>query len=100
MNIEAVCSEVGLCFLPFVAEAHGGGFGPAARRVIGGVAKAAAARHNGEPEGQAASTMRRISISTHRENARAVLRRLPGASVPTPAAVPEVWAEDAHMTWQ
>ena len=37
LNTEAVCSEAGLRFLPFVVEAHGGGFGPAARRVIGGV---------------------------------------------------------------
>ena len=51
-------------------------------------------------EVQAASLLRRISISVHRENARAVLRRLPGAGAPTLGTAPEAWSERAEHAWQ
>ena len=65
------------------------------------VARAHGAAREGEaPEVTAASLLRRISISIHRENARAILRRMPsGASTP-PAPAPEAWGEDELMNWQ
>jgi hypothetical protein len=87
------CHNAGLAFVPFVVEAHGGGLGPAARKVCGHLVKAAAARDGDEAEVHAADLFRRISITLQRENARAVLRRLPQAAPPPPAAYPEVWAE-------
>lgn len=87
------CRAVGLEFLPFVAEAHGGGLGLTARRVCARVAKAAAARDGEEVEAAAAGIARSISSSIHRENARAVLRRLPSPVQPTIRDSPDVWAE-------
>ena len=100
LNTEAECQERGLVFLPFIMEAHGGGFGPTARKVLGQVARAGAAKEGEEVEEQAAGLMRRMSISLQRENARSVLRRLPGLRAHTPGAAPEVWAENVQSTWQ
>ena len=100
LNTEEACSGQGLSFLPFVVEAHGGGLGPTARRVVGHLAKHAAAREGEAPEVSAASIVRRISISTHRENARAILRRLPSGAPTPPAPAPEAWGEDDPMSWQ
>ena len=76
LGTEASCNERNIEFLPFVVEAHGGGLGPVARRVCASIAQAAAARAGEEVTNQAASLLRRITYSLHRENARAVLRRL------------------------
>ena len=99
-DTEELCLERGLLFQPFVAEAHGGGFGPVARRICGRVARAAAAISGEEVESKAADMLRRISTAIHRENARAVFRRMPlvegGCVGPAPAA----WAEEAHAQWQ
>ena len=88
-----------MAFAPFVVEAHGGGLGPAARRVCARLAMGAASRGGEEVEVQAVSLLRRISLAVHRENARAVLKRLPGLvdcpSRPNPAA----WGEDVEV-WQ
>ena len=93
--------EQDLQFLPFVVEAHGRGFGPVARRVLGQVARAGAAREGEEVEVQAARLLRRMSISVHRENARATLRRLPGLVATHPSGGrPEVRAENPQAMWQ
>ena len=99
LDTEERCLERGFIIRPFIIEAHGGGFGPVARRICARVAKAAAATSGEDVEVKAADLLRRISISLHRENARAILRRLPtqegGSMAPSPAA----WAEEAHA-WQ
>ena len=79
-------------------EAHGGGLAPTARRVVAHIAKAGAARDGEDVELQAATLLRRISISVHRQNARAVLRRLPGPRVVPSGVPPEAWGED--LAWQ
>ena len=78
----------------------GGASGPVARKVVAHLAKASAAREGEDVETQAASLLRRISISVHRENARAVLRRMPVSASPHPSPCPEAWGEDADMPWQ
>ena len=97
-DTAAECQRQGLTFLPFVVEAHGGGFGPMARRVVAHIAKAGAATEGEEVERQAANTVRRMSCSVHRENARAVLRRFPAPPTGFAASGPEAWAED--VVWQ
>jgi hypothetical protein len=93
LGTEDDCKRQGLTFLPFVIEAHGGGLGPTARRVCSYVAKVGAAREGEEVEVQVANTMRRISISLQRENARAVLRRLGRPQQAPSGTAPEAWAE-------
>ena len=99
LDTEKKCEEQGLKFLPFVIEVHGGGLGPVARRVLGELARAGAAREWEEVEVQASSLLRRMSISVHRENARAILRRLPGLASLRTGLAPDAWAEEA-VIWQ
>ena len=64
------------------------------------MARASAAKEGEEVEVQAAGLMRRISVSLMRENARSVLRRLPGLVHPASGSSPEAWADDAMTAWQ
>ena len=70
------CADVGITFIPMVVEAHGGGWGREARRAFAILAQRVA-----DATGEAAAIVadrhaQRLSITLHRENARAVLRRL------------------------
>ena len=98
LDTAAQCASRNLEFLPFVIEAHSGGLGKTARRVCSHIAKIGASTE-GEPIEITASTLfRRISIALQRENARSVLRRLPGCSSEPLPANPDAWAED--LQWQ
>ena len=100
-NTAASCNDRNIEFLPFVVEAHGGGLGPVARKVCASIAQAAAARSGEEVTHQAASLLRRITCSLHRENARAVLRRLPGAQPLPTRCSPSAWTETPDaLAWQ
>ena len=77
-----------------------GGLGPMARTAVAQVARASAAKEGEEVDVQAAGLMRRMSIALQRENARAVLRRLPCLRTTPSGATPEVWADDMRATWQ
>ena len=92
LNTERQCNEQGFHFMPFIMEAHGGGFALGARRLISFIAKVAAARNSEDVEIESAGLMRRISISIHRENARSILRRLWPVSTATPVVDPGVWS--------
>ena len=91
LDTERQCNDQGFQFLPFVVEAHGGGLAIGARRIISFIAKSAAARNGEEIEVESAGLSRSISISIHRENARAILRRQWPALVAAPAVDPGVW---------
>ena len=71
-----LCSQNGIDFVPMVVEAHGGGWGPAARRVLDMVAKHGSAITSDEPEEISLTIAQRLSCSLQRESARAVMRRL------------------------
>ena len=58
-----------------VIEAHGGGLGRTARRVLDTIAKHVAASGSDDAEAAFLRIAQRLSITLH-ENARAVLRRL------------------------
>jgi len=70
------CAEQGFTFLPMVVEAHGGGWGREARRAFGVLAKRVADATGEDAAVVADQQAQRLSVSLHRENARAVLRRL------------------------
>ena len=69
-------TKTGMQFLALVVEAHGGAWGPAATKAWAWLSKTAATA-DGEPPGRVAEQLlQRLSTSLHRENARAVVRRL------------------------
>ena len=76
-HTAAQCAEQGIQFVPLVAEACGGGWGPTAVatwRSLG----ALCAAHTGEAKGIAVDKLlQALSVALQRENARAVLRRVP-----------------------
>ena len=75
LNTHAQCQAEGLQFLPLVAEAIGGGWGPTAVATWNSLGAAIAAR-TGEPSSLETSRLyQALGITLHRENARAVLRR-------------------------
>ena len=98
LDTEAQCAARNLDFLPFILEAHSGGVGKTARRVCSHIAKIGSAREGEEIKETTSTLFRRMSITLHRESARAVLRRLPGCFTSEAAANPEAWGES--VAWQ
>ena len=77
LHTEQHCSAEGLQFFPLVAEACGGGWGPTAIdtwRTLGGLL---AARSGDTPGAETDRLLQSLAVTLQRENARAVLRRLP-----------------------
>ena len=70
------CGAAGITFIPMVMEAHGGSWGKEARRALAVLAKRAADATGEDPALVAAEHAQRLSLLLHKENARAVLRRL------------------------
>ena len=87
-DTEASCRREGLQFIPLVAEGCAGGWGPTATATWRSLGRLLAAQ-SGEP---VASTtehlLQALSVVLQRENARAVLRRLPASGL-TPGSLPE-----------
>ena len=76
-DTETLCRGQGLQFVPLVAEATGGGWGPTAVktwRELGGLYAARLGLTASEGTEQ---LLQSLSVTLQRENARAVLRRLP-----------------------
>ena len=94
LDTEAQCAAAGFDFVPFILEAHGGGLGAAARRIVAFVASSAAT-FDGEEEigGRAARIAGGLSVALMRESARAVVRRLSPCAEARPSACPDGWAE-------
>ena len=94
----ALCAQVGLAFFPMVMEAHSGGWGKAAREVLDAVARHVSASWYGEAEVESLRIAQRLSCSLHRENSRAVLRRLQEPTLPEGCGS---WSPgDVGDTWQ
>ena len=77
-DTKSLCEEGGLSFIPMVVEAVGGSWGKSARCVWSSLAKTSALA-TGELETEdtcAVMLQQRLSMTLHRENARACLRRL------------------------
>ena len=97
LDTETQCAARNLDFLPFIVEAHSGGVGKTARRICSHIAKIGSARESEDISETTSTLFRRITISLHRENARAVLRRLPGCFASEPAANPDAWVESTPL---
>ena len=70
------CQQQGLQFTQMVVDAHGGGWGPAAKEAFKTIAREHA-NQTGTSVSMATSELaQRISITLERESARAILRRL------------------------
>lgn len=75
-NTETTCQNEGLQFLPLVAGACGGGWGPTAIKTWRELAKATAARSNEPPSVETERLLQALAVALQTENARAALRRM------------------------
>jgi hypothetical protein len=79
------CSDEGIDFVPMIVEASGGGWGSDARRVWHELGRAAS-RLSGDPAAaKSEHFLQTLSITLHRANARAILRRAPTPNAALPA---------------
>ena len=74
-STETLCNRQGFCFNPMVLDAHGGGMGKDFRSVVDAIGKQAAAVSGLRSDFHSLLIAQRISMTLHRENARAILRR-------------------------
>ena len=80
LDTEAACTSGGFGFTPMVVEAVGGGWGPAAEKILSELAKEKSIR-TGEPADRLEMQLYQgLSTILHRENSRAILKRLNGAA--------------------
>ena len=88
LNTERLCSEDGFSFCPMIVEGAGGAWGPSASKVFSELAKTKAFVFGESSNLVLKQLYETLGIVLHRENARAVVKRL-GARVPSrvPGAV-------------
>ena len=72
-----LCGEAGLQFIPLVAEACGGGWGPTAVQTWRTLGSLIAARIGLSGGLAVEQLLQSLSVALQRENGRAVLRRMP-----------------------
>ena len=77
-DTKNLCEAQGLEFTPLVFEAHGGGWSTKTRRVLDFLAKQQSSAGDYCKEGTGLRLAQRLSTSLHRENARAILKRVGG----------------------
>ena len=73
---QELCRRQNIKFVPMVTEAHGGGWSKSARQIIDCVAKHSSASWNANEGTASLQIAQRLSTTLHRENARAILKRL------------------------
>ena len=77
LNTQQLYQQEGITFIPVIAEADGGGWGPEAHKVFNELAKHTSSM-TGEPKSIVANhILQSLCLTLHRENARAILRRRP-----------------------
>ena len=96
LNTKEACRTVGLRFTPRIVAAHAGGLSQTTRGVIDWIAASLAAAKGSDKAGEALRIAQRISIALHRENARAILRRIPAAEPQDAASSAWANSHDAH----
>ena len=84
------CRQAGFRFTPMVMEAHAGAWSTTARQVLDRLSKNLAASSGEEPTLVSLRIAQRMSTTLHRENARAILKRLPS---PVAEPMPSGWEE-------
>ena len=88
-NTAQSCETQGFNFVPMVFEAHGGGWSPLARATLDWISRNQASCHNDDSAAVSLKIAQRISCTLHRENARAVMRRV--ALAPGSPSLPSRW---------
>ena len=86
LDTESHCVANGFKFLPMVLESHGGGWSQLFRKTLDEITKRISSSSQDRSEPASLRVAQRISASLHRENARAVLRRLTPVSTTTAAS--------------
>ena len=76
LDTDKECSDAGVTFLPIVVGAHGGGWGAVARRAFALLAQRVADTTGEDAAIVADQHAQPLNVLLHKENARAVLRRL------------------------
>ena len=76
-DTAAHCTSEGISFIPMVAEAHSGAWGPRATKVWLKLGKALSILSGESAAMEALRVHQNLGLSLHRETARAILRRLP-----------------------
>ena len=87
-NTAQLCAETGFDFTPVVFEAHGGSWSLSARQLFDNVAKAQRSLYKDAGECLSLRMAQRMSVTLHRESARAILRR---SHEPVPACAASEW---------
>jgi len=77
MDTQQLCHESGISFIPLIAEADGGGWGPEAHKVFHELAKLKCSITGELESTEATRILQSLNLVLHKENARAVLRRRP-----------------------
>ena len=93
---DTLCANQGLRFVPMVLEAHGGGWSKTARGVLDSIAKSVASTWNENNEIATLAIAQRLSVTLHRENARAVVRRRHESTLTAP---PDAVGADEPGMW-
>ena len=75
LDTREQCQGEGITFIPMILESVGGTWGPQGAMVIAELAKASASASGESADHCAIIALQRLSVTLHRENARAVLRR-------------------------
>ena len=70
------CEQAGIRFIPMIMEAHSGSWSPLARNMLDWIARRSAAITLEEPATVSLRIAQRLSATLHRENSRAILKRL------------------------
>jgi hypothetical protein len=96
-STSAACESANFRFVPAVFEAHGGGFSHNVRGLLDWIARETAAWQREPLSVISLQTAQRISIALHRENARAVLKRMPKAAPAAPGG--DAWQHPGDL-WQ
>ncbi len=77
MDTEQLCLAEGITFIPIIAEADGGGWGPQAHKVFNALAKLKSTITGEHEDTTVSHILQSLNLTLHRENARAILRRRP-----------------------
>ena len=77
LDTKAHCLSEGIAFIPMVMEACGGGWGVEAMKVWTELAKTKALASGELASKVTTQSLQILSVALHRENARAVIRRMP-----------------------
>ena len=87
---EKLCSHHGFRFVPMVVESHSGSWGKEARQMFATIAKHAAITCTETCEPSSLTLVQRLSVTLHRENARAIVRRMQERIVEASDTLPDL----------